>query len=153
MGFDPISIAIVGAVIAGAGTVASISQSRKARRAQQEQADVQRATNQISGRESRRRAAREARIKRAVVAQQAEAQGIGGSSAELGAESALAAGVSNQSAQQAFQTRAAEGLAQTQQKIADANARIQTTSAIGNLGSSLFSAAGGGKTLFAAANS
>jgi hypothetical protein len=136
-------IAIVASVVAVAATVESISQQKKAAKAQQEAAAEQTAISTKEARDKRQQAAREARIKRAQIVQQAENQGIAGGTTELGATSAVAAGQSREAGEQAFETTAAEGLAKTQQQIADASSKAATAAAVGNLSSSIFSAAGG----------
>lgn len=147
------AIAIASLVIAAGSAVYSISQQKKAQKAQKEQASEQEAVGQRQARDKREQAAREARIKRAQIATTAEAQGISGGTTELGATSAVAAGQSREAGDQAFATTAAEGMKRTNEQIAKAESNIATSSAIGNLSSSIFSAAGGSKTIFNAIQS
>lgn len=144
----PQVVVAISALVGAVAAVRQYSESKKARRAQEEQSNQQQAINTIESRRARQEAAREARIKRAQVAQAAESQGTVGSTTELGANSALAAGQSRQAGEQAFQTKAALGLSRTQQQIANAQANIMTAQAVGNLSSSIFNIAGGTNTLF-----
>lgn len=95
MGLDPITLGYIAIAAAGVGTVVSIDQQGKARKAQQRAQDVQRAQSATEAARERRQQIREERIKRARVLQASENTGVASGSGELGAVGALGTNLSS----------------------------------------------------------
>lgn len=111
---------LVGLAITAATTVAGVAQARKAQAAQKESNEISSAMGQIQDRAAKRKALRDARIRRAMITNSAVQSGAEGSSGELGAISALesntGAAIGNLTGQQI----ATAGISRANQKAADA---------------------------------
>ena len=120
---------LISAGVAAAGTVASISQQKKAARASQRQ-------QQLQAQRSQRQALREQQIRRAQMQAQAQALGASGGSAVLGGMSSLSS-----------QLGSAVGYAGQQSglssQITMASQRAQTAGSIAGLGMTAFQGLGG----------
>lgn len=124
---------IFGLIFSVVSTVAQISASRKAARAQREGRAIQSASQDIQDRLGRRRLAREERIRRARLVQGAVGSGAVGSSGLAGATSALAANRGAAIADQSGQSLAAKGISAANQRYADAQSILATWDALGGL--------------------
>lgn len=129
----PVIQAVAG-VASVVGTVVSISQQKKAARAQQRQQELQ-------VRRSQRAAIREAQLRRAQT--QATALGMG-----VVGGSALAGGVSSLSSQVGEAMGFGSQMSGLSKQISIASTRTQTASAIAGLGAQTFSSLGGFSTMF-----
>lgn len=128
-------IAAIGLGITAASTISQSRARRKAARAQREGNAVNTATGEINNAVARRRAAREARIRRQRLIARSSASGTSGSSGELGANSAINANLGSAIANQQTAEEAARGLSAANQKVADANSsisRIQQFTSLAN---------------------
>ncbi len=113
----------MGVVAAIVGFVGAFKQARamkKAAAAQREQNNIQRAGDLYNNMIARRRAIRDARVRRAQILQGAEGAGVSGSSGELGAMSATQSNIGNEIAVQGSQVLAADGMSRAAQREADA---------------------------------
>ena len=119
--------AIIGAVTAVAGTVASVSQQRKAARLSRQQ-------QQVSTRRSQRQAIRQAQLQRAQAVASAQASGALGGSGASGGIGALSSQLGEQFG---FSTQMS-GLSG---QISAAQSRANTFSGVASLGGTLYGAA------------
>lgn len=122
-------MAIVSAVVGVFGVVSQQAQARKAARAQREAGAISTASGDIRDRAARRRAAREERIRRARLLSTSAASGGANSSGELGSISALGANFDSSVAQQSSESLSAQGLTAANQKLADAQSKMQSIEA------------------------
>ena len=106
--------------VGAAGVISGTVAAGKSRRARQEARNVSVAQQQIQDRIAKRRAAKEARIKRARLLQAAETSGATGSSGLVGATSALGANFGAAVAGQRSGQFAAQGISAANQRAADA---------------------------------
>lgn len=113
-------------ILQAASLVFGVIQQQKVTAAQKETRAISTAAETVSNKAARRKAVRELRFKRAQIIQSSEALGFEGSSLALGAQSALAANLSNNIALQSFSQVTKEGLSQQSQKIADATSAAKT---------------------------
>lgn len=116
-----------------ASTAVGISQQNKAARARKEGQRIQGNTEQVQSRLARRRAARQERQRRSALIASSVATGTGGSSGQLGAESAIGSNFGQAVAQQGAQTRGALGISAALQTAANAENRAASAQAFGNL--------------------
>lgn len=126
-------IAFTSLAVGAASSVAQAAQARKAARAQEEAGEISSAQQEIQDRVERRKVAREARIRRAIIEQSAVTSGAEGSSGELGAKSALDSNVAASFANQSSQRAASQGITRQNQIAADAESRFDTIGAFGGL--------------------
>lgn len=126
-------MAITAAIITAGATVYSVSQQKKAARAQEQQ-------QQLQSRRSQRQAVRQAQIQRAQ--QQAAAQGLG-----VVGGSGLAGGAASLSSQTGAALGYAGQMSGLSKEISMASQRAQTAGAIANLGSQAFTSLGGFGTI------
>jgi regulator of protease activity HflC (stomatin/prohibitin superfamily) len=129
----PVITAVAG-VATVVGTVASISQQRKATRAQQQQ-------QQLQAQRSRRAAIRQAQLQRAQ--QQAAAMGMG-----VVGGSGLAGGAASLSSQTGAALGYSTQMSGLSKEISLASQRANTAQGIAGLSSQVFSSFGGFQTLF-----
>lgn len=125
----PPAVAVIGAVASVVGTVASISQQKKAAAAQQRQQD-------LSTRRSQRQAIREAQIRRAQT--MASAQGLGA----MGG-SGVAGGITSLNSQLGGALGYSTEMSGLSKEISVASTKASTYGAIAGLGGQLFQAGGG----------
>ena len=126
-------VALLSLAVSAATGIAQAVQSRKAAKARRESQAVQTAGENIQDKLSKRRAAKEERIRRARLVQASTTGGTSGSSGEIGATSALGANFASAQASQSAQRGVAQGISAANQKEADAVGRSNTFGAIGNL--------------------
>jgi len=126
-------VAIASLAISAASTIVQARQASKAESARREASAVKTASEKRRNELARRRAAREERVRRARLIAGAEAQGAGGSSALVGATSALGASFQSQIAAQSGQTQAAERIGSLNQEAASAETRGRIARGYGNL--------------------
>lgn len=124
---------IIGLLLTVVSTAAQISSQRKAAKAQREARAISTASQDISDRLSRRKLAREERIRRARLLAGAEANGGIGSSSFLGAQSALSANTDSAIAEQSGQSIAAKGISAANQRAADAETKYNQWTAFQGL--------------------
>lgn len=124
----------IGLVLQAASLAFSVVQGAKATRARKESQAISTAAETVSNKAARRKAVRELRFKKAQIIQSSENLGFEGSSLALGAQSSLAANLSNNIALQAFSQATKEGLSQQNQRIADASSAAKTFAAFAELG-------------------
>lgn len=135
------AIQIVGAVTAVAGTVASISQGRRATRRQEAQNRRIKATNAAKATASRRRALREGRVRRAQLQAQAEAGGFSGSSTALAGLGLSATRTAEQFSTISGSLSNTNAISEGQQSIVDAQERQQLFSNVASIATSVFGVA------------
>lgn len=116
------------------GAIAGARQQKKATAAQKEGQAIQTASETVSNRLQRRRAAKEARIMRARVEQASSNSGVGGSSGELGALGAIGGNFANNVADQQANILTIAGLSRQNQKAATALNKADTIMAYTKLG-------------------
>lgn len=115
------------------GTVMQARAQRSATRSQREGQAIQTASESVSNRLERRRAAKEARIMRAQVAQSSANSGVSGSSGELGAAGAIGGNYARNVALQQANILTIAGLSKQNQKAADAMTRADNIGLVTNL--------------------
>lgn len=115
MGVEVIALAVT-----AASAVNTTVQQRKAAAAQKESGAINTASGEAENIAARRRAAREARIRRGRLRAAAQSTGTSGSSGLAGAESALQSNLGAAIAGQRTQELAARGLTAASQRVADA---------------------------------
>lgn len=126
MGF----IGLLAAVITTAGT---ISASKRAAKAQREATAISTASQDVRDTVSRRRLAREERIRRSRLIAGSVASGAIGSSGLIGAEGALTTNTGSAVAQQRGESLAARGISAANQRAADAQSKANQWRAFGSL--------------------
>jgi len=126
----------IGLALLAAGTVVSVSEQKKASKAQARQQG-------LSARRSQRQAIREAQIRRAQSQVQAGAMGVTGGSALAGGQASL-------SSQLGSNIGFAGQMSGLSQQITMAQSRAQTAGAVANLGMQVFQGTGGFDKLNAA---
>lgn len=126
----------IGAAIAAASVatgVAQYSSAKKATRERREANAISSAQQQNEAAASRRKAVREARIRRAMVLQSSETTGVAESSGALGAQGVIGTNLGSQNAQAMGQTRAIQGINARQQRAADYEFRGAQIGAFGDI--------------------
>ncbi len=136
----------VAAVAAVVGTVASMQASSKQARLQKEAGAVSTAAQKAEDAAQLRRQAREARVQRARISQQAETSG--GGSREAGAISSLSTQLGAQQGRIAGQQATAESLSGINNQIAQAGVTKAVGQALQSVGSYSFEKSGGFDNLF-----
>lgn len=129
MGF----VAIASLAVTAATTIAQMSQARRAAKAQKEASEISGAGQQIQDRVARRRAIREARVRRAMIENSAAQSGGQGSSGESGALSAVGSTLGASVANQSTQARVSQGISVQNQKAAEAETAFDQIGAFGKL--------------------
>jgi hypothetical protein len=128
---------IIGAVAAAASVatgVMAMSNARKAARERKEANAIAGANQKNEAAASRRKAAREARIRRAMILQQSENAGLGiGGSGTQGAVSAVGTNLASNMSQSRQQGVAAEGINRRNQRAADYDFKSAQWGAFGNM--------------------
>lgn len=123
MGFDPVSIAIIGTVLSSvvgvAGGIASANATSRAADEQKEANNISAAQNKVDSLEQRRAKVREERIRRAMVISSSENSGTSGSSGEIGSIGALNTNLAGLVSTSLGQSRANNGINNRQQSAAD----------------------------------
>lgn len=145
------TLAIVASVSTAVGAYSGIEQSRqagKAAKSQKEASDISGAQAQNQEAEARRQRVREERVRRAQIEQASTNTGVSSSSGELGSIAGLATSTQAQNAISRSNALAAQGITSANQSTANAQLRGQIAGSIGNLSSSIGSAAGGLGTIF-----
>ncbi|MCA9380907.1 hypothetical protein KC678_01445 [Candidatus Dojkabacteria bacterium] len=127
---------ILGLLVSVVSTAAQISASRRQARAQREATAISTASQDIRDTLSRRRLAREERIRRARLISGSMTSGGSGSSGELGASFALRSNVDQSIATQTSEALAVNGISAANQRAADAQSSMYAWQAFGNLVSS-----------------
>lgn len=122
-------------ILQAASLVFGVIQGNKAERARKESRSISTASETTQNRAARRKAIRELRFKKAQIIQSGENLGFEGSSLSLGAQSNLAANLSNNIALQSFSQSTKEGLSNQNQIIADAASAAKTFKAFADFGS------------------
>lgn len=140
--------AIASLVVTAASTAYSVDQQKKAGKAQQEGQDIASAQQKSVDFANRRQQLREERIRRAQIEQASSNQGVGGSSGEAGAVSALGAQVGANVASINQGQMAAEGISGAMSKAAGATQRAQVAQGVASLSGTVFSGAGGFNSIF-----
>ncbi|WP_155638774.1 hypothetical protein [Burkholderia territorii] len=157
----PVAVAVAGLVIAAAGTTMSIISGNQARAAARHQADLQKQANdEIQARNDAQRAQeqrqliREARVKQARIEQMSANTGTTGSSGEIGATSAISTNLSSSLGMNNTTSAVTDSINNINAQIGDSQTdqmNAQKTGILGqgltSIGSSLFSAGGGFKTM------
>ena len=146
MGIETLAIAAL--AVTTASTVYSIKEQRKAGKAQQEGQDIATAQQKSVDLANKRQQLREERIRRAQIEQASANQGVGGSSGEAGAVSALGAQVGANVASINQGQMAAEGISGAMSKAAGATQRAQVAQGVASLSGTVFSGAGGFNSIF-----
>ena len=126
-------IELVALAVTAATGIKQAAQARKAARAQREASEISTASQQIQDRAERRKALREARIRRAIIENSAVQSGAEGSSGEFGATSALQSNVGASIANQTSQSLASRGITRQNQIAAEAESRFDQIGAFGGL--------------------
>ena len=138
-----VAIAVAGLALSAYGMKKQMDAADDMAEAQEDARNAQQATAAQQRMEERRASARRARIARARILQASENTGVGGSSSAMGAIGSI---TTQQSAemQGIFQREdSGKRLSQANQDISDAQGDSTKGQAIGQIGSSIFSAAGG----------
>lgn len=157
----PVAIAVAGLVMAVAGTAMAVVSGNQARAAARHQADLQKQANaEIQARNNAQRAQeqrqliREARIKNARMEQMSANTGTTGSSGEMGASSAISTNLSSSLGMNNNISAITDNISELNSQIADSQVdqmNAQKTGVLGSgltsIGGSMFSAAGGYKTV------
>ena len=146
MGIETVAIAAL--AVTTASTVYSIEEQRKAGKAQQEGQDIATAQQKSVDLANKRQQLREERIRRAQIEQASANQGVGGSSGEAGAISALGAQVGANVASINQGQVAAEGISGAMSKAAGAGQRAQVAQGVASLSGTIFQASGGFGSIF-----
>jgi len=146
MGIETVAIAAL--AVTTASTVYSIEEQRKAGKAQQEGQDIATAQQKSVDLANKRQQLREERIRRAQIEQASANQGVGGSSGEAGAVSALGAQVGANVASINQGQMAAEGISGAMSRAAGAGQRAQVAQGVASLSGTVFSGAGGFNSIF-----
>jgi hypothetical protein len=139
---------LAGLAITAAATAYSIKQQSTAAKAQKEAAQQQNNLASLENRKARIKAVREARIKRAAMVAEGQAQGaqyssgLAGGTSSLGAQLGANIGLANQ--REGF----SQNIANLQNKAITAQNRAGIAGAVGKLGGSIFSDLGGWDNLF-----
>lgn len=126
------TIALLSLATAAATGIAQAVQARKATKARRESQAVQTAGENIRDQASRRRAAKEERIRRARLIQASTTGGTSGSSGEVGATSALGAGFASALSRQSAQKGVARGISAANEKEATAVGKANLYGALGD---------------------
>lgn len=132
--------AVAGGVLSGVSTLKQMGASKDATKAQNRALDLQRRSDELKQNRERRQVIREARIKRATIEQSGANQGATESSAVSGG----AGGVTSQASANLSFLDSTGALTQANQFQQDAN----SWGAVAGLGQTIFSGAGGFKTIF-----
>ena len=130
MGF----ILVASLVIGAASGIAQHKAAKDSARAQKEANRISTAEWQVQDRAARARAAREKRLRRARIANQSKQAGSGGSSGEAGGLAALGSNFDRIIANQRGTEFTRGKLSAANQKATDAEARFNTSKAIGDFG-------------------
>jgi len=146
MGIETVAVAAL--AVSTASTVYSMAEQRKAGKAQQEGQDIATAQQKSVDLANKRQQLREERIRRAQIEQASANQGVGGSSGEAGAVSALGAQVGANVASINQGQVAAEGISGAMSKAAGATQRAQVAQGVASLSGTVFSGAGGFNSIF-----
>lgn len=141
-------VAYIAAAAAVTGTVVSIDARNDQRRAQEKAASEQKASNAAEAAKERRQQVREERVRRARIMQSSENTGVAGGSGEAGALGSLSTNLSSNIGFNLGALQRAGNISDFNQQAADAGNRAQTAGELGQLGMSVFSAAGGFNTIF-----
>lgn len=157
MAFSATTIAIAGLITTGVSTAVSVTQGRKAQKAQEEgnkaqetaaaEANAQQAQRAA---EERRAQVREERVKRARIMQASENTGVEGSSGEIGAVGGMATQLSSNLGINAGAIASGQRIGALRQQAANAAYRSQgamaasqNASKAGSMAFNIFGAAGG----------
>lgn len=116
------------------GKIAGVRQQKKATAAQREGQRIQTASETVTNRLARRRAAKEARIMQARVQQSSANSGVSGSSGELGAMGAIGGNFARNVALQQANILTIAGLSRQNQRAADALSKADRIEAFTKLG-------------------
>lgn len=142
------AVALIALAVTAASTAYSVDQQKKAGEAQQEGQDIASAQQKSVDLANKRQQMREERIRRAQIEQSSANQGVGGSSGEAGAVSALGAQVGANIASINQGQMAAEGISGAMSKAAGATQRAQVAQGVASLSGTVFSGAGGFNSIF-----
>jgi hypothetical protein len=140
--------AVASAAVGAASTAYSIHQQGKASDAQEEAQDISSAQQKSVDLANKRQQMREERIKRAQIEQAASNQGVGGSSGEAGAVSALGTQVGTNIATINQGAKAAQGIGNAMSTAAGYSHNAQIAQGVSSLAGTVFSGAGGFSTIF-----
>lgn len=127
---------VIGAVAAAASVISGVMQMNLAKKAagQRKEANkVQNAQQKNDSMDQRRKAIREARVRRAMIMQQSANAGLGGGSGEAGAVGAVNTNLGSNIGQASGQTLAIEGINKRNQAAADYDFKAQQWGAFGNI--------------------
>ena len=144
MGLEAATIAWISAGISATAAVGGAVMQHKAAGEQKETKEIQLAQQKNEAKDQRMKAMREDRVKRARILQQSEALGLGDSTTSLAAGSQLSANTAAVNNQQSANTNYASIMTNQAQQMADIQQVAQTFSTVGQVSSSIFSAASSG---------
>lgn len=135
---------VIGAVAAAASVVTGVMQLKNAKKATAERREannVQVAQQKNDSVETRRKAVREARVRRALILQQSENAGLGQSgSGTVGSMGVIGTNLSGNVAQASGQSLAIQGINRRNQKASDYDFKAAQWGAFGNIFSSALGA-------------
>lgn len=126
----------IGAAIAAASVATGVmqySQAKKASRERKEANAISTASQQNEAAASRRKAVREARIRRAMILQSSENSGVAESSGALGATGVVGTNLGSQNSQAMGQTKAITGINAANQRAADYDFKGARIGAFGDI--------------------
>lgn len=126
-------------LVVGLAALASIDQQQKARSAQKQAANEQKAANAADAMRERQRQLREARIAAARVEQSSVTSGVSGSSGEAGALSSIATQLSSNIGANIGKIQSANSISDYEQTAADALNRSRAYDQIGQASLSIYS--------------
>lgn len=140
--------AAASAAVGAASTAYNIHESGKAADKQQEAQDIATAQQQSVDLANKRQQLREERIRRAQIEQASVNQGVGGSSGEAGAISALGSQVGSNIASISQGQLAATGISNAMSAAASSTQRAQVAQGVASLSGTIFQGAGGFDSIF-----
>jgi len=138
-----VELAVASLVVAVVGTAASIKQGQDAAEEQGKQRRRVNATNAAKASNAKRQTLRQERVRRAQLLAQAEASGVGDSSTALSGESLSGTLAGDKIGQTSSALATSNVLSAGSQSIADSQQRQRLFSNVAQIGSSVFSSAGG----------
>ena len=136
-------LAVAGLISSIVGTASSVQQGRKTAKRQKRQGELVGAQNAAKATAEKRQAFRAERVRRAQLAAQAEAAGIGGSSTALAGESLSGTIASQKVGSISSALDNTNVFSAGNQAIADSQSRQQLFGNVASIGSSVFTAADG----------
>lgn len=139
-----VGAAIAAVVVTAASAYMQGRQAKKAAAERKEAGKVSAAEQAAQAAQGRRAQVREERVRRASILQSSQNTGVGQSSGELGATSALGSLISGNLAGMQRQQRSSSAIGELSQSAANYDLRGAQWQAVGQIAGSVFSAAAGG---------